>query len=120
VQLVACGNCHTQYDVSGVTAKTFPCRCGETVENRPPAPVDAEIHRCGACGALVSPDAARCDYCAAEIVRDDARILSLICPECFARNAEDSRYCTACGVTFRPESVRVDGHELPCPVCGRA
>jgi len=117
VQLVACGQCHTQYDVSGVAAKTFPCRCGETLENRPPAPVDAEISRCGACGALVGPAVASCDYCAAEIVRDDPRSLSLICPECYARNAEASRYCTACGVTFRPESVRIDGHELPCPVC---
>jgi len=117
VQLVACGNCHTQYDVSAVVAKSFPCRCGETVENRPPAPVDAEIRRCGACGALVTPDAASCDYCNAEVVRDDNRILSLICPECYARNAEDSRFCTACGVTFRPEEVRVEGLELPCPVC---
>lgn len=116
MQLVACGNCHTQYDVSGVAAKSFPCRCGEEVENRPPAPVDAEIRRCGACGALTRPRAERCEYCDAAIRRDD-RNLSLICPECYARNAEDSRYCTACGVTFRPEQVRVDGHELPCPVC---
>jgi len=119
VQLVACGNCHTQYDVSGLAAKTFPCRCGETLENQPPAPVDAEIRRCGACGALVTPGAESCDYCNAEILRDENRILSLICPECYARNAEDSRFCTACGVTFRPESVRIDGHELPCPVCTR-
>jgi Zn-finger nucleic acid-binding protein len=117
VQLVACGSCHTQYDVSGVAAKNFPCRCGATLENRPPAAVDAEIRRCGACGALVTADAERCAYCTAAIQRDDDRILSLICPECYARNAEDSRFCTACGVTFRPESVRIDGHELPCPVC---
>jgi Zn-finger nucleic acid-binding protein/ribosomal protein L40E len=117
VRLVACGNCHTQFDVSDIVAKTFPCRCGETLENRPPAPVDAEIRRCGACGALVTPDAENCDYCSSAIVRVDNRILSLICPECYARNAEDSRFCTACGVTFRPEAVRIEGHELPCPVC---
>jgi Zn-finger nucleic acid-binding protein/ribosomal protein L40E len=116
MRLVACGNCHTQYDVSDVVEKTFPCRCGEILENRPPAPVDAEIRRCGACGALVTPDAENCDYCSSAIVRDD-RDLSLICPECYARNAEDSRFCTACGVTFSPEAVRIEGHELPCPVC---
>ena len=116
MQLVACSNCHTQYDVSGVVAKSFPCRCGEPVENSPPAPVDAEIRRCGACGALTRPRLERCEYCDASIRRDD-RNLSLTCPECYARNAEDSRFCTACGVTFRPEQVRVDGHELPCPVC---
>jgi len=117
VRLVACGNCHTQYDVSDVVEKTFPCRCGEILENRPPAPVDAEIRRCGACGALVTPDRESCDYCNSAIIRDDKRSLSLICPECYARNAEESRFCTACGVTFRPEAVRTGGYELPCPVC---
>ena len=48
----------------------------------------------------------------------DARELSLICPECYARSTDDSRFCTACGVAFRPESVKIDGHELPCPACG--
>jgi len=119
VQLVACSSCHTQYDVSDVVEKTFVCRCGETVENRPPSAVDAEIQRCGACGALVSATAESCAYCGSTIVRDDSRLLSLICPECYARNADDSRFCTACGVTFRPEAVRPDGHELPCPVCSR-
>ena len=103
VQLVACGNCHTQFDVSGVQAKRFPCRCGARRREPPPAPVDAEIRRCGACGALTSPTSERCEYCRAAI-RRDLRNLSLICPECYARNAEDSRFCTACGVTFRPEA----------------
>jgi len=119
VQLVACSACHTQYDVSDVVEKTFACRCGETIENRPPTAVDAEIQRCGSCGALVSATADSCEYCASTIVRDDSRFLSLICPECYARNADDSRFCTACGVTFRPEAVRPDGHELPCPACSR-
>ena len=119
MQLVACSTCHTQYDVSDVVEKSFPCRCGETIENRPPSPVDAEIRRCGSCGALVDATALSCDYCASTIVRDDSRFLSLICPECYARNADDSRFCTACGVTFRPEAVRPDGHELPCPACSR-
>jgi len=116
VQLVACGNCHTQFDVAGIAAKEFVCRCGETVENRPPAPVDADIRRCGACGALTTPETERCAYCNATIERDD-RKLSLICPECFARNAQESRFCTACGIGFHPEAIPESGHELPCPVC---
>lgn len=119
MQLVACGNCRTQYDVSDVMAKTFPCRCGETVENQPPAAIDAEVKRCGSCGALTAPESTRCEYCSSEIVRDDTRLLSLICPDCYARNADDARFCTACGVTFRPEAVSVEGYELPCPVCSR-
>ena len=115
VRLVACANCHTQYDVSDVVEKTFPCRCGEILENQPPAPVDAEIRRCGACGALVTPDAENCDYCNSAIVRDDDRDLSLICPECYARNADDSRFCTACGVTLPPGGRPHRGPRAPVP-----
>jgi len=117
VRLVACSSCHAQYDVSGIEAKTFPCRCGEIVENRPPAPHDAEIHRCAACGALAAAGMEQCSYCSAVIILDPSQSWSLICPECYARNAEDGRFCTACGVTFSPYPIRVPGEELPCPVC---
>jgi Zn-finger nucleic acid-binding protein len=118
VRLVACQTCHTQYDVSDVVEKSISCRCGETIENAPPVVArDVAIHRCGSCGAQLSADASACDYCSSEIVRDDSK-LSLICPECHGRNCEDSRFCTGCGVAFAPEPVKVDGFELPCPVCG--
>jgi len=119
VRLVACASCHAQYDVAGIAAKTFACRCGETVENNPPAPRDAEIHRCAACGALAEDGAESCSYCNAVIVRDPTQSWSLICPECYARNAEDGRFCTACGVTFSPYPVQSVGRELPCPACSR-
>jgi Zn-finger nucleic acid-binding protein len=117
VKLIACANCHTQYDVSDVIAPSFPCRCGEVLENKPLQAVDARISRCAACGAQTRPDLERCEFCGASIVRDE-RKLSLICPECYARNADASRFCTACGVHFAPQPVRVEGHELPCPACG--
>ena len=117
LRLVACQNCHTQYDVTDVSDSSFPCRCGETVENRDFEAVDAQVHRCGSCGAhLQDPDAPECSYCGSAIVRDDAD-LSLICPECHGRNSEASRFCTACGVAFDPEPVKIEGHELPCPAC---
>ena len=116
VQLIACPVCHTQYDVSQVVADTITCRCGESLANEPPTSVDAAISRCGACGAQLAEDAKSCSYCGSEVVRSPEK-LSLICPECFARNTDDSRFCVGCGVAFRPESVRVDGHELPCPAC---
>ncbi len=118
MRLVACQNCHAQYDVTDVVDASFACRCGETVENQYLEPVDAQIHRCGSCGANVAdPTAAACTYCGSTIVRDDAK-LSLICPECHGRNCETSRFCTACGVNFSPEPVKVEGYELPCPACG--
>jgi Zn-finger nucleic acid-binding protein len=117
VRLVACSNCHTQYDVTDVADERFACRCGETVANQALEGVDAAVHRCGSCGAQVASDAPGCTYCGAEIIRDDSE-LSLICPECHGRNAEASRFCTGCGVAFAPEPVKVEGYELPCPACG--
>ena len=93
------------------------CRCGETIANESFDGVDAMVHRCGSCGAQIASDAESCNYCGSEICRDEAK-LSLICPECFARNEEHSRYCTACGVSFSPEQVGLDLPELPCPDCG--
>jgi Zn-finger nucleic acid-binding protein len=118
VRLIACETCHTQYDVSDVTAETVTCRCGAVLANRPLVAVDAEIHRCAACGAAVAALAKSCAFCAAAIVREgDPRKRSLICPECCARNANDARFCTACGVGFRPEPVSAKGGEVACPVC---
>jgi Zn-finger nucleic acid-binding protein len=118
VRLIACETCHTQYDVSDVSAATIPCRCGAVLENRPLVAVDAEIHRCAACGAAVAALAKSCAFCGAAILREgDPRKRSLICPECCARNANDARFCTACGVAFRPEPVRAEGSEVGCPVC---
>jgi Zn-finger nucleic acid-binding protein len=114
VRLIACQSCHTQYDVTHVVEKQVPCRCGATLENRTLAGVDAKVHRCGSCGAQVGSDAEGCDFCGSAIARSE---LSLICPECYGRNAEAARFCAACGVTFSPEQVVVEGVELPCP-CG--
>jgi Zn-finger nucleic acid-binding protein len=116
MQLVACPHCHAQYDVTNVVADQIVCRCGETVANQVHQSFDAVVHRCGSCGAQVGAEAERCEFCGSAIVRELGPA-STICPECFARNAEGSRFCTACGVAFRPEPVVVAGHELPCPDC---
>jgi Zn-finger nucleic acid-binding protein len=118
VQLIACETCHTQYDVSGIAAETIPCRCGEVLANRPRTAVDARILRCTACGAAVEESAHTCAFCGSAIVREgDPRKLSLICPECCARNTQDARFCAACGVGFRPEPVLTPGVEVACPCC---
>lgn len=119
MKLVACPDCHAQYDVSTLAAEALTCRCGARVENRPQKGVDAEVHRCGSCGALARPEARECDYCGGALLRDE-RELSLLCPECFARNGEDGRFCTACGVPFAPEPPPEEaeaGADLPCPAC---
>jgi Zn-finger nucleic acid-binding protein len=116
LRLVACTNCHTQYDVTDVSLEKIPCRCGAEVDNVDHEAIDATIHRCGSCGAIVPADAEGCDYCGSAIEQAQGE-LSLICPECFARCADGARFCTACGVAFHPQPVRTDGHELPCPDC---
>ena len=116
MRLIACTNCHAQYDIADLDVESFPCRCGTTLENRVHEAVDARVERCGSCGALVPSEADSCGYCGSLITRDDAS-LSLICPECYARCADDARFCTACGVGFRPEKMPENGRELPCPVC---
>ena len=118
VRLIACETCHAQYDVSEVAAETIDCRCGAVLENRALVPIDAKIHRCAACGAAVGERAKSCEFCGSSIVREgDPRKLSLICPECCARNANDARFCTACGVAFRPEPIQSQGVEIGCPIC---
>ena len=116
MQLVACPVCHSQYDVTHVLTAQLTCGCGETIENRALRAIDAVIARCGSCGAQIAADAAACTYCDSEVVRDPDK-LSLICPECFARNADQSRFCVACGVGFAPQPLPSDGRELPCPAC---
>ena len=116
MKLVACPDCHAQYDVTTVAAERFACRCGTTLENRALAAVDARIQRCASCGANVLESAASCDYCGAAVIREPAH-LSLICPECFARNADAARFCAACGVAFSPEPVPSEGAALACPAC---
>jgi len=118
VRLVACGNCHTQYDVTDVVDREITCRCGAKVENCSHEGKDTKVRRCGSCGAQTGADMESCDYCGSEIVRDIGK-LSLICPECFGRNEEASRFCTSCGIAFQPHQVQQGGEELPCPSCDR-
>ena len=117
VRLVACRDCHAQYDVTDVAEPFFDCRCGANIRNEAQAAVDAAVQRCSACGALLAEKAEHCDYCRAAVVR--AGSLSLICPECYARNEETAKFCVTCGVEFRPEALP---HEqdapLACPACG--
>jgi len=117
VRLVACKSCHAQYDVSAVDEPVLECRCGQAVRTEPLPGQDARVQRCGACGAILADGAETCEYCSAAVVRD-ARALSLICPECYARNAETARFCTGCGVAFLPEPLPDEQEDAPeCPTC---
>jgi Zn-finger nucleic acid-binding protein len=113
MRLVLCPSCETQYDVTSVAAAEFPCRCGTIVKNEALPGVDALVLRCGSCGAIAVEDSADCEYCGAVILRTGGT-RSLICPKCFARNDEESKFCTSCGVRFQPEQVELAVSLLPC------
>lgn len=117
MRLVACKSCHAQYDVSTLEEPVFDCRCGQAVRNEALPGQDARIQRCAACGALLPEDDDACSYCRA-VVERDVRALSLICPECYARNAGTARFCTGCGVAFLPEPLPQEQEDAPtCPAC---
>ena len=94
----------------------FDCRCGQTLDATPPLATDVPVRRCSACGAIAKNDDELCDYCGAGIVQVADRG-SLICPECYARNLDDARFCLGCGVAFDPQSPEPTVSELRCPCC---
>lgn len=94
----------------------FDCRCGASLRATAPETTDAPLRRCTACGAIARKDEDLCEYCGAGIVASIDRG-SLICPECYARNLDDARFCLGCGVAFDPQSPPSDMPELRCPCC---
>ena len=94
----------------------FDCRCGASLRATPPETTDVPLRRCTACGAIAQNDEGLCEYCGAGIVAAIDRG-SLICPECYARNLDEARFCLGCGVAFDPQAPASDMPELRCPCC---
>lgn len=113
---IACPKCHTEYDVTRLARREFPCPCGATVHNPSGTAVDARILRCSSCGAAVAADATACEFCRSPIERD-AEVLSAICPGCYARNPERSGFCVSCGMPFDREPRPVHSGDRSCPSC---
>ena len=119
MQLVACSNCRAQYDVSDYDWQRFACECGQLVEvssDQGARAINIEVHNCSACGAPMEAGAKACVYCRAA-VEYNKRKLTLICPECYARNNEGSRFCRGCGITFDARPLQTQPTGLHCPVC---
>ena len=119
--LAACPACTRQYDVGPLApGARFRCSCGTMTT----VPALAEAHRhlhalhCGTCGAARGDATARvCAFCRAAFSDDDLR-RDTVCPGCFARIAEDARFCDHCGVAIAPLTLVSSTTELACPACG--
>ena len=69
----------------------------------------AEILHCPACGAAVSSDATRCDFCGAALA-------TVACPSCFGLMFAGAKFCSHCGA--KADRAEVAGGEARlCPRC---
>lgn len=115
--LVACPECHRQYDASRRRpGSRFRCHCGHVVLVQQPPGHDARVVRCSACGAARPDPAACCPYCQAEVTLHE-RDLNTVCPHCLARVSDRARFCHHCGTGLVPELDAGAETALLCPAC---
>ena len=118
--LIACPECHRQYDASArPIGSRFRCHCGAVVTVQQPQGHDAAVVRCSSCGAPRQEGAASCSFCGADFTLHE-RDIDTICPGCFARISNRARFCHNCGLEISPESLAGEKTDLTCPVCGKS
>lgn len=71
--------------------------------------MNAETLNCPNCGAAISSDSPRCQYC-------ESRLATVACPSCFGMMFIGSRHCPHCGAAAAKTSV-ADLAVLKCPRC---
>jgi Zn-finger nucleic acid-binding protein len=115
--LVACPQCHRQYDASQrQIGSRFRCHCGQVIMVQQPLGHEARVVRCSSCGAALPDNASRCPFCQSEITLHD-RDLDTVCPHCLALVSDQARFCHHCGTGLVPELDAGRNTELLCPAC---
>jgi Zn-finger nucleic acid-binding protein len=108
--ILACPTCDSRYDVSAYTVgQQLRCHCG-TVMTRPAESQQAGKLACPQCGAGVSPNATKCEYCA-------AALLLKACPRCMSRVFQGYKHCPDCGAELDIAAEGTELHDMPCPRC---
>ncbi|MEW6364005.1 MAG: zf-TFIIB domain-containing protein [Acidobacteriota bacterium] len=119
-RLLACQECKRQWDVTQYeVGQKLRCTCGfllEVVRMQPRAP---EVQHCESCGALRKRSKVACEYCGA-VPTLVASKMGLVCPFCFCRTADDSKYCQSCGNVIQPGTLDAATGRLRCPRCCKA
>ncbi|HVT19208.1 MAG TPA: zf-TFIIB domain-containing protein [Thermoanaerobaculia bacterium] len=117
LHLVACTCCGRQFDVGERPAGSrFQCSCGGEVEVAAPAPHDAAVVHCSACGAPREGDEEACRYCGSSFTLHE-RDLDTICPGCMARVSGSARFCHHCGCPILVGQATAGATSLHCPAC---
>jgi len=69
----------------------------------------AETLNCPNCGAAISSDSPRCQYC-------ESKLATVACPSCFAMMFVGSRHCPRCGAAVA-QAAAAELSILKCPRC---
>jgi Zn-finger nucleic acid-binding protein len=117
MDLLACGKCARQYDVTHLdVGDLIRCSCDEVSAVPARGPLAVTGLACTQCGGTVRPDDEACPYCEAKL--DQAALQSTtLCPKCFARIADDARHCSGCGITIHPQPLTPVPDGKSCPRC---
>src|SRR5687768_16615954 len=83
--------------------------CGAAAVTAPRSPMKAETLNCPNCGAAVSPDSPRCQFC-------ESKLATVACPSCFAMMFIGSRHCPHCGAAAADTKASALS-TLKCPRC---
>jgi Zn-finger nucleic acid-binding protein len=71
--------------------------------------MEAQTLNCPNCGAAISSDSPRCQYC-------ESKLATVACPSCFAMMFAGSRHCPHCGAAA-VEAAKATLSILKCPRC---
>ena len=116
-RLVACKQCHAQYDVSGYNPQdNLHCYCGAVLTVPTAQLRDARIVRCPCCGATRNQDQQCCEYCGARFSSADKGWGSM-CPVCLCRLPSDAQFCIECGLKLEPRKLENEATAYQCPRC---
>ena len=73
--------------------------------------MEAQILRCGSCGAPIPVDAVQCPYC-------QGQAATVACPKCLGMVALSAKHCPQCGAAVDVQEHGLAG--LKCPECKEA
>lgn len=117
MKLIACRECERQWDASRYRpGQRIRCACSAVMEVPHTPSYAPEVLHCEACGAARSAKTGPCQYCGAVPTRDAAK-RTLICPFCYHRTADESRFCSSCGKPIQPGDLEASAGDLVCPRC---